>query len=203
VGNVKWTGLDAQADGTVYQPFVAFPNAFFVIKTAVDPALLSQPVRHVVQELDPGLALSNVATGDELLSTSLMAPRYLSVLVGVFAAAALLLAIVGVYGVMAYFVDQHTHDLGIRLALGGEPSAVRRMIVLQGLRLVAAGVAVGVGAAFLTARLLTTVLFGISATDPRTMAGVPIALLAVAAIACLAPGRRAARLDPAEILRES
>ena len=203
VGNVKWTGLDAQEDGTVYWPFVDFPNAFFVIKTAVDPALLSQPVRQVVQELDPGLALSNVATGDELLSTSLMAPRYLSVLVGVFAAAALLLAIVGVYGVMAYFVDQHTHDIGIRLALGGEPSAVRRMIVLQGLRLVAAGVAVGVGAAFLTARLLTTVLFGISATDPGTMAGVPIALLAVAAIACLAPGRRAARLDPAEILRES
>ena len=88
---------------------------------------------------------------------------------------------------MAHFVQQHTRDIGIRLALGGEPSRVRRLVILEGLRVVAVGVAIGVGTAFLTARLLTTILFGVSPTDPRTMAGVPLALLATAALACLVP----------------
>ncbi len=203
VGNVKWTGLDGSEDGTVYWPFVDFPNAFFVLRTSASPSLLTPAVRQAVHELDPGLALSSIATGDDLVSTSLTAPRYLSVLVGMFALAALVLSVVGIYGVMAYFVQQHTRDIGIRLALGGEPSDVRRMVILRGLRLVAAGVAVGVGAAFLTARFLTTLLFGVSPTDLRTMASVPLALVAIAAIACFVPGRRAANLDPAEILRES
>ncbi len=120
-----------------------------------------------------------------------------------FAITALVLSLVGIYGVMAHFVQQHTRDIGIRLALGGEPSHVRRMVILEGLRVVAVGVAIGVGTAFLTARLLTTILFGVSPTDPRTMAGVPLALLATAALACLVPGLRAARVDPAEILRET
>jgi ABC-type antimicrobial peptide transport system permease subunit len=115
----------------------------------------------------------------------------------------MVLSVVGIYGVMACFVQQHTRDIGIRLALGGEPSDVRRMIVVQGLRLVVVGVGVGAGAAFLTGRLLTTVLFDVIPTDVRAIAGVPVALVTIAAIACLAPGRRAANLDPAEILRES
>ena len=122
---------------------------------------------------------------------------------GMFALTALVLSVVGIYGVMAYFVQQNTREIGIRLALGGAPSAVRRMIVLQGLRLVGAGVALGIALAFMTGRLLTSVLFGVSPTDLTTIVGVPMALMAVAAIACLAPGRRAANLDPAEILRES
>ena len=153
---------------------------------------MTPALRQAVSELDPGLALTSVATGDDLVSDSLAAPRYLSVLVGMFAISALVLSLVGIYGVMAHFVQQHTRDIGIRLALGGEPSDVRRMVILQGLRLVAVGVAVGVGAAFLTARLLTTLLFGVSPTDLRTMAGVPLALVAMAALACLVPGRRAA-----------
>ena len=200
---MKWTGLDGTEDGTVYWPFVDFANAYFVLRASVDPASLTAAVRHGVRELDPGLALSNIATGDDLVSDSLAAPRYLSVLVGMFAVAALVLSVVGVYGVMAYFVEQHTRDIGIRLALGGEPSDVRRMVVLQGLRLVVVGVGLGVGASFLTARFLTTLLFGVSATDLRAMAAVPVALVAMAAVACLVPGRRAANLDPAEILRES
>jgi putative ABC transport system permease protein len=203
VGNVKWTGLDGREDGTVYWPFVDFANAYFVLRTSVDPASLTAGVRQGVRELDPSLALSNIATGDDLVSDSLAAPRYLSVLVGMFAVAALVLSVVGVYGVMAYFVEQHTRDIGIRLALGGEPSDVRRMVVLQGLRLVVVGVALGVCASFLTARFLTTVLFGVSATDLRAMAAVPVALVAMATVACLVPGRRAANLDPADILRES
>jgi putative ABC transport system permease protein len=203
VGNVKWTGLDGSEDGTVYWPFVDFANGFLVLRTNVDPTALATPLRLAVQELDPRLALSNIATGDDLVSESLAQPRYLSVLVGMFALSALVLSVVGIYGVMAYFVQQHTRDIGIRLALGGEPSDVRRMVVLQGLRLVIVGVGLGVGAAFVTARFLTTVLFEVSATDLRTMAAVPVALVAIAAVACLVPGRRAARLDPADILRES
>ena len=109
-----------------------------------------------------------------------------------FALAALILSVVGVYGVMAYFVQQHTRDIGIRLALGGEPAAMRRMVVRQGLRLVLVGIVAGVVMAFLTARLLTTLLFGVSATDPLTLVARAVALMAVALVACLA-ARRAPR----------
>ena len=196
-------GLDASADGTVYWPHVDRPNAYFVLRATGDPSSLVTALRNAVHELDPSLALSNVATGEDLVAGSLAAPRYLTVLVGMFALAALVLSVVGVYGVMAYFVEQHTRDIGIRLALGGEPSSVRRMVVMQGLRLVVAGVGLGVVTSLLTARVLATVLFGVSATHLPTMASVPAALVVLAAIACLVPGRRAARLDPAEILRES
>ena len=203
VGTVKWIGLEAPDPGTVYFPFVDLSDGYFVLRTAGNPSNLASGLRQVVHELDPGLALTNIETGDALVSNSLVTPRYLSVIVGGFAVAALVLSVVGIYGVMAYFIQQHRRDIGIRLALGGEPSDVRRMVVLQGLRLVVVGVALGVGVALLTGRFLTTVLFDMSPMDPRTMAGVPVALLTIAAIACLAPGRRAANLDPAEILRES
>jgi predicted permease len=203
VGTVKWQGLESSDDGTVYYPFVGDASGYVVLRTSVRPSDVAPELQKAVRELDPELALTNVATGGELIDASLSAPRYLTVLVGIFAAAALILSVVGIYGVMAYFVQQHTRDIGIRLALGGEPRQVRRMVVLHGLRLVAAGVIIGVGATFLTARLLTNTLFGISPTDPATMTVVPVALVSIAAIACLVTGRRAARLDPADILRES
>ena len=133
--------MDKSDEGTVYFPFVDMPNAYFVVRATTDPASLTTALRAAVRELDPGLALTSVATGDDLVSESLAAPRYLSVLVGMFALSALLLSVVGIYGVMTHFVQQHTRDIGIRLALGGEPWNVRRMIVLQGLRLVVVGVA--------------------------------------------------------------
>ena len=203
VGNVKWVGMDKSDEGTVYFPFVDMPNAYFVVRATTDPASLTTALRAAVRELDPGLALTSVATGDDLVSESLAAPRYLSVLVGMFALSALLLSVVGIYGVMTHFVQQHTRDIGIRLALGGEPWNVRRMIVLQGLRLVVVGVAVGVGVALAGSRLLTTVVYGVSPTDLRTMTSVPLLLVALAGLACLVPGRRAAKLDPAAILRDS
>ncbi len=202
VGTVKWTGLEAPDTGTVYYPFVDLPSGYFVLRTTGDPAQSAGDLRAAVRDLDPGLALTEVATGDELVATSLTAPRYLTVLVGVFALAALLLSVVGIYGVMAHFVEQHLRDIGIRLALGGEPGDVRRMVVFEGMQLVALGVAVGLVVAFLSGRFLTTLVFGVSPTDPRMMVAVAFALVAIAAIACLAPGRRAARLDPASILRE-
>jgi putative ABC transport system permease protein len=203
VGTVKFVGLDAPDTGTVYTPFVDLPTGYFVLRTASDPARLTSALRQAVKELDPGLPISNVATGDQLVSDALVTPRYLSVLVGIFGLTALVLSVVGIYGVMAYFVEQHTRDIGIRMALGGDPSAMRRMVVGQGLGLVAAGVALGAASALLTGRLMTTVLFGVTPTDLRTMLIVPATLIVVAATACLVPARRAARLDPAQILRES
>jgi predicted permease len=203
VDTVKWVGLETADPGTVYYPFVDLSNGFFVLRTAGDPSRLAADLRQSVRELDSGLALTKVATGDELLASSLTEPRYLSVLVGVFALSALVLSVIGIYGIMAHFVEQHRRDIGIRLALGGEPSDVRRLVVQQGLGLVAIGVGCGIGAAFLTAGALATVLFDVSATDPRALAGVPLLLMAIAALACVIPGRRAAHVDPADILRES
>jgi putative ABC transport system permease protein len=203
VGDVRWTGLDAAApDGTVYFPLVDLPSAFFVVRTAGDPLALGPSVRQAVKQLDPGLALADVATGDELIAEALATPRYLGLLIGFFACTALVLSVVGIYGVMAYFVQQHTRDIGIRLAIGGDPGRVRRMVVFHGVRLVLVGVGVGVGAAFLASRLMSTVLFGVSPTDLRVIVGVPTALLAVAIAACLIPAHRAAGLDPAEVLRD-
>jgi putative ABC transport system permease protein len=203
VSNVKWMGLDAPEDGTVYSPFVDFPTAYFVLRTSGNPLSVSLSVQQALRELDPGLALSNIASGDELIADALATPRYLTLIIGMFAVTALVLSIVGIYGVMAYFVQQHARDIGIRIALGGEPARVRRMVVLHGMGFVVVGVAVGIGAALAASRLISTVLFGVSATDLRTMIGVPAALVTVAIIACLVPAQRAAAIDPAAILRES
>ncbi|MGH9158567.1 MAG: ABC transporter permease [Vicinamibacteraceae bacterium] len=203
VDNVKWTGLDAPEDGTVYSPFVDLPDAFFVLRAAGDPASLSLSLRQALKELDLGLALSDIATGDELVAEALVTPRYLSVLIGMFALTALVLSVIGIYGVMAYFVQQHTRDIGIRLALGGDPARVRHMVVLQGLRLVLVGVTVGIGAALLASRLMATILFDVSPTDPLTIVGVAATLVVVALLVCLVPAHRAAGIDPATVLRES
>jgi putative ABC transport system permease protein len=179
------------------------PSAYFVVRTAGDPLTLASALRQAVRELDPGLALADVATGDELMADALATPRYLTLLIGGFAGTALVLSLVGIYGVMAYFVQQHTREIGIRLAIGGNPGQVRRLVVFHGVRLVLVGVMVGVGAAFLVGRLMSTVLFGVSPTDPRVLVGVPAALLAAAITACLIPAQRAAAMDPADILRDA
>ena len=140
------------------------------------PAIRSRSrpsVRQAVKELDPGLALADVATGDDLMAEALATPRYLGVLIALFSGTAFVLSLVGIYGVMAWFVQQHTRDIGIRLAIGGDPAQVRRMVVFQGVRLVGAGIAVGIGAALLASRLMSNVLFGVSPTDPRALVGVP------------------------------
>lgn len=203
VDNVKWVGLDATEDGTVYFPLVDLPNAYLVLRTGGDPAALANGVREAMKELDPEVAVSNIATGAALMDDALATPRYLSVLVGMFGLAALILSVVGIHGVMSHFVQQHTRDIGIRLALGGDPGAMRRMVILQGVGLVAIGVVVGVGAALLSAQLMSSVLFSVSPNDPRILIAVPAVLLLVAVTACAIPARRAARLDPATILRDS
>jgi ABC-type antimicrobial peptide transport system permease subunit len=175
--------------------------AFFVVRTAADPSTVVPPLRQVVHELDPALPLESVATLEERVAASLDVPRLLSRLVAAFAAVALLLSVVGVYGVMSYFVQQHAREIGIRIALGGRPETVRRMVVGQGLRVVAFGVAVGLAGAFALTRWLSSLLFEVQATDARAYLGIAAAMLATALAACLVPARRAAGVDPAISLR--
>ena len=202
VDNVKWIGLEAAEDGTVYFPLVDLPHAFVMLRAGGDPSMLATALERTMRSLDPGLAISNVATGDELVDRSLASPQYLTVLVGMFALAALTLSVIGVYGVMTHFVELHQRDIGVRLAVGGDPADMRRFVLLQGLRLVVLGITIGVGAALLAANLLRAVLFAVSPANPRTLGAVAAALVAIAVVACLGPARRAARLDPAMILRE-
>jgi putative ABC transport system permease protein len=154
-----------------------------------------------VRELNPAVPLSSVQTVDELMDASLEQPRSLSVLVGVLAVVALTLSLVGIYGVMANYVEQYAKDISIRLALGGQPSDVLRLVVGQGMKVVAIGVIAGMAVAFFLARLMSTLLFGVTATDATTFASVAGLLLAIGVLACLIPARRATALQPASVLR--
>jgi putative ABC transport system permease protein len=145
--------------------------------------------------------LSSVATIDDLVAQSLEQPQSLSILVGGFAVIALALSVFGIYGVMAYYVQQHLRDIGIRMALGGDSADVLRLIVGQGMKVVVLGVAIGLLTAFGLARLAVSLLFGVGAADPFIFTAVSAVLLTVALAACVVPARRAIRVQPAAILR--
>ena len=204
VSDVKHMGLDSEDEGTVYYPIppTAFRFRYLFVRTEVDPITLTPSIRQIVRELDPTLPLANLATMDQLVANSLEEPRYLTILVSTFASVALLLSVIGIYGVMSYFVQQHMRDIGIRIALGGGPSNVLAMVVRNGMRLVAVGTALGVVAALALTRYMSTLLFEVGATDAMTFGVVSLGMLGTAAIACLVPARRAAGLDPATTLRE-
>jgi putative ABC transport system permease protein len=212
VSEVKYAGLDKPDQGTVYTPMLARGVAspleeatsrfrYVVVRTSADPLSLAPSVRQIVRDLDPTLPLSSVATLDDLVARSLQSPRSLSMLVGGFAAVALVLSIVGIYGVMAYYVQQHSKDISIRMALGGRAGDVLRLVLGQGMRVVAYGVAVGLLAALFLARLMASLLFGVSAHDGPTFLAVAMVLLGAAAAACFLPARRAIGLAPAVLLR--
>jgi putative ABC transport system permease protein len=204
VATVKYLGLETPDEGTVYQPIDDSQRERFVLVSSVSPASsLGPTLSAAVHALDPNLAVSRVATIDDLASASIATPRYLSVLVGAFALTALLLSVVGIYGVMAHFVTRHARDIGIRLALGGAPDRIGRMVIANGLKVVVAGVALGLVAAALFTRLMASVLFGVAPTDLGTFVGVPAVMILVAVMACLLPARRAAKVEPAVILRDA
>lgn len=212
VSDVKYAGLDKPDQGSVYTPMagrgVSSPLEqatsrfrYLILRTGTDPVTVLPAVRQVVRELDPSLPFSNVATIDDLIARSLQRPRSLSLLVGGFAIVALILSIVGIYGVMAYYVQQHSKDISIRLALGGSSTDVLRLIVGQGMKVVASGLVFGLLTALVLARLMSSLLFGVGAADSMTFVAVSILLLAVAFVACFVPARRATALQPASVLR--
>jgi len=204
VADVKYMGLDDPGSGTVYWPMEQGTkrSMFLFIRTHSDPLAVLPLLRDTVRELDSSLPLSNETTIDESMMGSLQAPRYLTILAAAFAVVALLLSVIGVYGVMSHHVQQHTKDIGIRIALGGGPGRVLGGVVWQGLRLALVGVSIGVAGAFYLTRFMSSMLFGVGATDVLTFASVAAMMLSVALVACLLPARRAANVDPVRSLRE-
>jgi len=202
VSDVKYAGLDKPDQGSVYQPMGSSRRVRnLMLRTSIDPVTVLPAVRQVLRELDPSLPFASVATIDDLVAASLQQPRSLSLLVGCLAIVALALSIVGIYGVMAYYVQQHAKEISIRMALGGTPPAVLRLIVGQGMTVVASGVAIGVVAAFVLTRLMSSLLFGVGAADAFTFVAVALVLLATALMACVVPATRAVGVPPAAVLR--
>jgi putative ABC transport system permease protein len=172
-----------------------------LLRAEGNPLQLAAPLRKLVQSIDPLQPIFSVQSMEQVVDASVSDRRLNLLLLGIFAAVALLLASVGIYGVMSYSVEQRTREIGIRMALGAERLAVLRLIVGQGARLAAVGIAAGVAGAFALSRVMAGMLYGISATDPLTYAALAAVLAAVAVGACIVPARRAVRVDPAVALR--
>ncbi len=202
----------AQFDGlgtnnpTLYHPYLQAPEHIvrtmaILIRTTGDPAAVIEPFRNVVRRLDPAVPIIGLSTMDELLSRSVAPQRFMMMLLAVFALLALVLGAVGVYGVVGYAVAQRRHEIGIRLALGARSGAVIRMVLREGVVLVATGVATGLVVALAVSRIMTGFLFDVSATDPWTLYGVAFVMLTVGLLASYLPARRASRYDPVSALR--
>ncbi len=207
VGDVKEWGIREKAVPERYFPLsfaLQFGPGFYgsiVAKTAVSPGAVLDPIRGDVRDLDSTLAIFHVRTMDEVISDAMQDTSLQTLLLGAFAGLALVLAAVGLYGVMAYLVTQRTHEIGIRVALGAQRADVLGLVIREGMALAGIGIAIGLVGAFALTRLLATLLFGVSARDPLTFGAVPIVLASVAFAACYIPAQRATRVDPLVALR--
>ncbi|MGI8995650.1 MAG: ABC transporter permease [Pyrinomonadaceae bacterium] len=202
VGDARYREVrDARWD--VYVPYrqFAFPVRYITVRTASDPAAFSAVVRREVAALDPQQAVTSVKTTAQLFSENVARPRFNSLLLGLLAALAALLAALGIYGVISYAVAQRTREIGVRIALGAQRGDVLRLVFKQGLTLIVSGIVIGLVGAFMLSRLMESLLFGISATDPATFIVVSLLLVVVALLACYIPARRAMKVDPMVALR--
>ncbi|HTG16619.1 MAG TPA: ABC transporter permease, partial [Blastocatellia bacterium] len=203
VGNVKHVGLDSQSKAELYLPYLKDPWPFMtvVVRSASNPKSLADAMRNEVWAVDKDLPVPDIKTMDELLSGSVARRRFNTMLLGIFAAVALVLAAVGIYGVMSYSVTQRTHEIGIRMALGAKQSDVVKLVVGQGITLALIGVGLGLAGALALTRVLASLLFEVGTTDPVTFVAISILLTGVALGACFVPARRAAKVDPMIALR--
>jgi putative ABC transport system permease protein len=203
VGDVRQLGLADDFLPEIYLPHAQAPEAQMsvVVRTAGDPLTLAGAIRAEVRSLDPNLPVGTMTTLDHVVSRSVAQPRFYLLLLGIFAAVSLTLTAVGIFGVMSYAVVQRTREIGIRMALGAAPGAVLRMVIGGALALAVGGMALGLGGALVLTRVLESLVFGVSTTDPLTYAGVAGALTAVVLLASYIPARRATRVDPAVALR--
>jgi putative ABC transport system permease protein len=206
VKDVRQFELDIDPKPQAYFPYTQMTYSFLaprdlVVRTSVDPISLAAVVRNEVWAVDKDQPVSNITTMNEILSGSVAKQRFNTLLLAIFAAVALVLAAVGIYGVISYSVTQRTHEIGIRMALGATSTDVLRLVVGQGFKLVTIGVAIGLVSAFILTRLMASLLFGVSATDPVTFVAISAVLVAVAMLASYIPARKATRVDPMIALR--
>jgi putative ABC transport system permease protein len=191
----------AQTPAGLTRGFGSWFPIHVVTRTSVDPGSLRDLLARTIHEVDPSVPVGRVRTMDEVLAGSLAMQRFMMLLLSIFATLALVLAAVGIYGVMAYFAARRIHEIGVRMALGALPGDVIGLVLGRGMMLVLAGAGIGVVGALTLARLLASGLYGVTATDPLTVAGTTALLALVALAACYLPARRAARGDPNEALR--
>ena len=203
VGNVKHRSLDADPKPELYFPYSQYPGTFMtlVARTASDPVNAIPAIRNQVLALDADQPVFDIKTMNERLSKSIAVSRFIMLMLVAFAGLSTLLAAVGIYGLMAYTVAQRTHEIGVRMALGAEASDVVKLVLRQGLKLVVAGVGLGVAGALALTRLMQSMLFNLSPTDPLTFTVISAILAGVALAACFVPARRAAKVDPMIALR--
>jgi putative ABC transport system permease protein len=203
VAEVKQDGLNLARRRSVYLPYEEFSmgGLALALRTTTDPLDLTAALRRELKALDPDLPLTQVLTMEEVVMRSVWQPRLYAILFGIFATVALLLAAIGIYGVMSYAVTQRTNEIGIRMALGARGADVLKLVVSEGMKLTLLGVSIGLAGAYGLTRLMTALLFGVSATDPLTFAGVALMLVGVALLACWLPARRATKVDPMIALR--
>jgi putative ABC transport system permease protein len=204
VRDVKHEGLETQPEPEMYIPDRQRPEREMnlVLRASADPASLAAAMRSAVHAVDPDQPVANIRLMSQLFADSVAKPRFNYLLLTIFAAIALTLSATGVYGVMAYAVEQRTREMGIRLALGAQPNDVLKLVIRQGMRSVLAGVALGLAGAFALSRVMASLLFEVRATDPATFIGVAGLLVTVALLACYLPARRATKVDPVIALRD-
>jgi putative ABC transport system permease protein len=204
VGNAKDLSLRNDFEPEVYLPIaqVPWPVATIVLRTETsNPLTMAKTLRAELNHLDPGLPLTDVRLFDEYRARSLAGARFSALLLSIFGALALILTAVGIYGVIAYSVSQRTYEIGIRMTLGALPSSIFRLVVGQGMTLVVISIGIGLISAFACTRLMGSLLFGVTASDPITFIAIAVLIVAVAFLACWLPARRAARINPIEALR--
>jgi putative ABC transport system permease protein len=203
VGDIRHRGPMLPADHELYVHYRQYTErgTYIVIRAAADPSSLAPALREAVRAVDLELPVTGVATMAELEADAVAQPRFVMVLVGLFAAVALTLTLVGVFGVLSYTVAQRTSEIGVRMALGATRRDVLGLVVGDGLRMVGLGSAIGVAGAIAAGHAMKGVLFGVRPADPATLAATAALLLMAAAVACWAPARRATRIDPMEALR--
>ena len=201
VSDAKYDGISEANAGTVYFPLTGSPARYLVVRTEGDPLSIASSLQQSVRGLEPSAPLSSVAPMSALVEQSLAGEQSLSMMVTSFAAVALLLSVIGIYGVMGYYVQQHLKEISIRMALGGSQSAVARLVLGQGLTVVGIGIAAGIAVALGATRLMSSLLFNVGAADPMAYLSAGFLLFAVAVLACAVPAFRAMRLQPAAVLR--
>jgi predicted lysophospholipase L1 biosynthesis ABC-type transport system permease subunit len=212
VGDIRDGALSDDPQPTMYVPFAQLPDGVtalnarisalgWVVRTRGEPHALSSAIQKELREASGGLPVARIQSMDEIVVQSTARSDFNMLLLTVFGCAALLLAAIGVYGLMSYSVEQRTQEIGIRLALGAELGQVRNMVIVQGMSLAVAGVAIGTVSAFALSRLIETLLFGVTARDPVVFVAVPGVLTLVALIAVWLPALRATRIDPIDALR--